>query len=178
MVVAVQRLCLIWDRPGAGLSGGERHQTVIPIKTLVRDGCWLKCTARSIYAKGELTFRMRILSFDRFVYTEIERGVTLRPIEEGAVRWLMMLEVVNLGKVSELFGYISDLMRVVDADGFQFERESGDAGLTFSDFAKRTGLSLGGLLPKIKAQGAVIFKVADEDMEYSLTFRNGTMEEI
>jgi hypothetical protein len=121
---------------------------------------------------------MRILSFDRFVYTEIERGVTLRPIEEGAVRWLMMLEVVNLGKVSELFGYISDLMRVVDADGFQFERESGDAGLTFSDFAKRTGLSLGGLLPKIKAQGAVIFKVADEDMEYSLTFRNGTMEEI
>jgi hypothetical protein len=98
------------------------------------------------------------------------------PIEEGAVRWLMKLEVVNLGKVSELFGYIKGEIRVVDTDGFEFEDD--DAGLYFSDFAKRIGLSLGGLVPKIKAQGAVIFKVPDEDTEYSLKFRRGTMEEI
>lgn len=149
---------------------------MIPIKSLVRDGCWLKCTARSKYVQHDLTFRMRILSFDRLDYAQIGRAVSLKPIEEGAVRWLMRLEVVNLGKVSELFGHITDEMRAVDADGFQFERD--DAGLRFSDFATRTGLSLGDLLPKLKAQGAVIFKVPDEDTEYSLTFRNGTMEEI
>lgn len=149
---------------------------MIPIKSLVRDGCWLKCTARSKYVQHDLTFRMRILSFDRLDYSQIGRAPSLVPIEEGAVRWLMKLEVVNLGKVSELFGFIAGEMRAVDADGFQFEEESGDAGLTFSDFAKHTGLSLGSLLPKLKAQGAVIFKVPDEDMEYSLTFRNGTME--
>ena len=67
-------------------------------------------------------------------------------------------------------------MHVVDGDGFQFEHD--DAGLYFSDFAKQIGLSLGSLLPKLKAQGAVIFKVPDEDMEYSLTIKDGTMEEI
>jgi hypothetical protein len=117
---------------------------------------------------------MRILSFDRLDYTQIGEAVT--PIEEGAVRWLMRLEMVNLSKVSVLFGFITDEMRVVDGDGFQFQRD--DAGLSFSDFSKRVGLSRGNLLPKIKAQGAVIFKVADEDTEYSLTFRNGTMEEL
>src|ERR1019366_5959290 len=128
MVVAVQRLCLIWERPGAGVSGREKDQGMIPIKSLVRDGCWLKCTAKGIYAKGELTFRRRILCFDRLDYSQIGRAPSLVPIEEGAVRWLMKLEVVNLGKVSELFGYITDEMRAVDADGFQFERD--DAGLT------------------------------------------------
>ena len=151
---------------------------MIPLKNLIRDGCWLKCTARSIYVKDELTFRMRILSFDRLDYTQIGRAPSLVPIEEGAVRWLLKLEVVNLGKVSELFGYIAGEMRLVDTDGFAFEEESGHAGLTFSDFAKGIGLSLGRLLPKIKAQGAVIFKVPDEDTEYLLKFRRGTMEEI
>jgi hypothetical protein len=119
---------------------------------------------------------MRILSFERLDYTQIGEAVSLRPIEEGAVRWLLRLEMVNLSKVSVLFGYITDEMRVVDGDGFQFQRD--DAGLYFSDFSNRIGLSLGYLSPKIKAQGAVIFKVADEDMEYSLTFRNGTIEEL
>jgi hypothetical protein len=149
---------------------------MIPIKSLVRDACWLKCTARSPFVKGELTFRMRILSFDHLDYTQIGRAVSLVPIDEGAVRWLMKLEVVNLGKVSQLFGYLATEMRVVDTDGFQFEEESGDAGLTFSDFARRIGLNQGTLLPKLKHKGAVIFKVPDEDTEYSLTFRNGTME--
>ena len=121
---------------------------------------------------------MRILSFDRLDYTQIGRAPSLVPIEEGAVRWLLKLEVVNLGKVSELFGYISGEMRLVDTDGFEFEIESDDAGLYFSDFGEQIGLNRGNVLPKIKAPGAVIFKVPDEDTEYSLKFRRGTMEEI
>lgn len=147
---------------------------MIPIKDLIRDGCWLKCTATNY--KGEMIFRMRILSFERLDYPNIQRGVTLSPIEEGAVRWLMKLEVVNLTKVSVLFGYLKEEMRVVDSDGFQFADD--DAGLYFSDFAKQIGLSHGDLLPKLKYQGAVIFKVPDEDLEYSLTIKDGTMEEI
>lgn len=151
---------------------------MIPIKRLVRDGCWLKCTARSKFVKDELTFRMRILSFDQLDYTQIGRAVSLEPIEEGAVRWIMKLEVVNLGKVSQWLGTITEEMRAVDTDGFQFEPESGDAGLHFSDFGRQIGLSQGRLLPKLKLQGAVIFKVPDEDAEYSLIFRSGTMEEV
>jgi hypothetical protein len=119
---------------------------------------------------------MRILSFERLDYAEIGRAVSLVPIEPGAVRWLMKVEVVNLSKASTLFGYIAAEMRTVDTDGFQFERDG--AGLIFSDFAKRIGLSRGSLLPKLKAQAAVIFKVPDEDTEYSLAFRSGTIEEI
>lgn len=77
-----------------------------------------------------------------------------------------------------MFGYITEQMRAVDTDGFQFEHERGDAGLNFSDFGRRIGLNQGTLLPKLKAQGAVIFKVPDEGTDYSLTFRSGTMEEI
>jgi hypothetical protein len=151
---------------------------MIPIKDLVRDGCWLKCTARNRWREdtSEYTFRMRILSFERLDYAQIGREKSLEPIEEGAVRWLMKLEVVNLCKVSVLFGHLKGEMRVVDGDGFQFEED--DAGLYFSDFAKETGLSLGYLVPKIKAQGAAIFKVPDEDTDYSLAIKDGTMGEI
>ncbi len=148
---------------------------MIPIKALVRDGCWLNCTVRSKFVQGEVTVRMRVLSFERLDYAEIGKAVSLEPIAEGAILWLLKLEVVNLCKASVLFGYLTEEMRVVDSDGFQFERD--DAGLYFSDFAKRVGLSLGSLLPKLKAQGAVIFKVPDEDSEFSLAFKNGSSGE-
>ena len=153
---------------------------MIPIKDLVRDGSWLKCMARNRWTKdtNEWTFRMRILSFERLDYPEMDRPLheQLTPTEEGAVWWLMKLEVVNLSKVSLLFGYLTQEMRVVDGDGFQFE--GGDGGLHFSDFGRQIGLSLGSLSPKLKAHGAVLFKVPDEDAEYSLTIKDGTMEEI
>jgi hypothetical protein len=153
---------------------------MIPIKDLVRDGYWLNCTARNRWTNdaAEWTFRMRIQSFERLDYPQTDRPLheQLKPIVEGAVWWLMKLEVVNLSKVSVLFGYLTQEMRVVDGDGFQFE--GGDGGLHFSDFGRQIGLSLGSLSPKLKAQGAVLFMVPDEDMEYSLTIKNGTMEEI
>jgi len=124
----------------------------------------------------EWIFRMRVLSFERLDYDEIGTAVSLRPAQEGAAHWIMKLEMVNLSKVSVLFGHLTEAMRIVDGDGFQFETDS--AGLTFSDYAKRIGLSLGRLPPKLKAQGAVIFKVPDDDMEYSLIFKNGSMTEI
>ena len=66
-------------------------------------------------------------------------------------------------------------MSVVDSEGFQFEED--DAGLYLCEFAKRVGLSLGSLTPKLKAQDAAIFKVPDEDTEYSLTIKDGSMDE-
>ena len=150
---------------------------MIPIKDLIRDGCWLKCTATSRWeGDSEYTFRIRVLSFERLDGAQVGRVASLKPIEEGAVLWLMKLQVVNLSKFSVLFGYIKQRMRVVDGDGFQFRED--DAGLYFSDFGKQTGLSLGDLVPKIKAQGAAIFKVPDEDAEYFLTIEDGTMEEV
>lgn len=151
---------------------------MIPIKNLVRDACWVKCTARNRWTKetDEWTFRMRISSFDRLDYSQIDRPERLNPVEAGAVLCLMTIEVVNLSKVSVIFGYLSQELRLVDGDGFQFEDD--DCGLHFGAFEKRIGLSLGTLLPKIKAQGAVIFKLPDEDTEYSLTIKCGTMEEL
>jgi hypothetical protein len=177
MVVAVRRIFAIWQRSRAGIFGREKYSKMIPIKNLVRDGGWMKCMARNRWTKDttEWTFRMRILSFELFDCSQVDKPERLKPIEVGAVRWLMKLEVVNLSKVSILFGYLTQEMRLVD--GFQFEEDSSDAGLTFSDFARRIGLSLGSLSPKIKAQGAVIFKLPDEDMEYLLTIKDGTIEE-
>ncbi len=153
---------------------------MIPIKNLVRDGCWLKCTARNRWTNDtdEWVFRLRIVSFERLIYPQRDRPLNeqLSPTEEGAVWWLMKLEVVNLSKVSTLFGYLRQEMRVVDGDGFQFE--GGNGGLCFSDFGRQIGLSLCSLSPKLKAQGAVLFKVPDEDTEYSLTIKDGTMQEI
>lgn len=124
---------------------------------------------------SECIFRLRILSFERLDYAQIGKAPRLEPIEEGAVRWLMRLEVVNLSKVNVLIESVRQTMRIVDGDGFQFERD--EAGLFLSDFAKRSGLGHFRLLPKLKVQAAVIFKVPDEDAEYSLTIKNGTMEE-
>ena len=151
---------------------------MIPIDDLLRDGCWLRCTTKNRWTKDtdEWTFRMRILSFERLDYSQVDRPEIRDSIPEGVLCWLMTVEVVNTTKVSVLFGYLKQQMRLVDCDGFQFEDD--DCGLYFSDFAKKTGLSLGSLLPKVKARGAVIFKVPDEDTNYSLAIKDGTMEEL
>lgn len=149
---------------------------MIPIKDLIRDGCWLKCTV-----KDGWTFQIRLLDFRRLDYTQVDRPEKATPIEEGAVRWLMELEVVNTSKVHVRSGDLVSPMRVVDNDGFEFEHDRDYHLCCVSAFAKVSGLTKffgEGLMPKVKIRGAVLFKVPDEDTEYSLAVHDGTIEEI
>jgi hypothetical protein len=103
------------------------------------------------------------------------------PIQEGAVRWIMGLEVVNTSKVYVSCGDLQNPMRIVDSDGFEFECHSDSHLGLWSKFAETSSLNNfygKSLMPKIKVRGAILFDLPDEDTEYSLTFKNGTMEEI
>lgn len=149
---------------------------MIPIKALIRDGSWLNCTVE----KGQ-TCRIRILKFERLDCAEVDSPEKADPVQEGAVRWIMELEVVNTSKVYIRCSDLEYPMRIVDSDGFQFERRSDDHLCLDSKFAKISGLKnfFGqSLMPKIKVRGAILFDLPDEDTEYALTLKNGTIEEI
>jgi hypothetical protein len=104
------------------------------------------------------------MSFERLDYSMVGKDANLTPIEEGAVRWVMKLEVVNLSKVRSSLYYLGNEMRVVDAEGFQFRLDT--ISSMYSYFTKQIGF-YDDLLSKVKYQGALIFKMADEDTEYS-----------
>jgi hypothetical protein len=148
---------------------------MIPIKALVRDGSWLNCTAREGW-----TFRIRILKFEKLDYAGVDSPEKADPVQEGAVRWIMELEVVNTSKAHVFVTELTFNMRVVDGDGFRFEKDLDSHLCCFSAFAKRSGLDklyFCSLMPKIKVRGAVLFRVPDEDTEYSLTIEDGTIQE-
>jgi hypothetical protein len=154
---------------------------MIPIKNLIRDGGWLKCSVNYPGSECPHTLQFRILRFEKVDYGEVDRPERAEEIEEGAVRWLMELEVVNISKTYASAGELTGSLRVVDGDGFIFKQDNDSHLCCFSEFAKRSGLKRlygGNLMPKIRVRGAMLFRVPDEDTEYALAIDKGTLEEV
>src|SRR6185437_9355632 len=120
MVMAVRRVLVSCGGSRANIFSRESgRRQMIPLKRLVRDGCWVKCTAKNKFhgrEPAEWEFRIRVLSFERLDYSQIEKPERLRPVEAGAALWLMKLELVKVSKDSAYFDEWAEGMRVVDAD--------------------------------------------------------------
>jgi len=165
----------------------------IPINYSIETGAWLHCrTEERSWEWGSMEsvaidFRVRVVSFGKIEIMEIDDPNKIElPLESGNL-WLLEVNVVNLTKKEiESFPINSSLI-LVDQDDFEFIPTS-DRHLTTSEYGMSKGLNLlngwsgsdcGIFMPKIAVRGSLAFLLPDEDDAlYSLSVRNGSIQEI
>jgi hypothetical protein len=154
---------------------------MVPVKEAIQTGAWFLFFSND----DEFKFRLRVLSFTKLDLTLVDKPEEIGNHELGADWWLMQIEAVNLTKRSVQPEDLARRILLVDQDGFEFKVER-DYHLTYgSQFGKQSGLyrfalwSLDHeLIPKTKAVGAIPFRIpADDEAEYSLAMKDGTVRE-
>lgn len=149
---------------------------MIPIKEAISSGAWLHCEYK-ISSDDELTqFRIKILSYKKLDFSQVDNPERINFKDEGTIIWIMDLEVINLTKeaISPIYGPGSIVL--VDQDGFKFEYFNDDHLQLYSRFAIESKLMrffAQKLIPKIKATGAILFQLPDDDDEavYSISLK-------
>ena len=149
---------------------------MIPIKQLIRDGNWL-----NLSLPEEVLFRIRVNSFAPFDYAGVDNPEKCEALPAGVLRWIMRLDVLNASKFYVHSSNLKRSLRVIDGEGYSFEVDSDGHLCCLSDFAKRSGLYalfFERLMPKVAISGAVLFRLPDEETEYSLDVAKGTLAEL
>lgn len=147
----------------------------IPLKEAIEAGAWLECHAK--WCSEELYFRFRVTGFRRSSVEEIDRSKVNDVLVEGLL-WLLSLEAVNLANSPVGTWKLRYAIKLVDQDGFEFEplgRTSLDSdeqsGLRqFSGWSSNTPLS-----PQAKASGSIPFALPDEESNYYLAIKDGSI---
>lgn len=139
-----------------------------PLKQAIQSGGWLQCTGYDYDV--DLHFRVRVLGFSPTTLeelTENEPDTQINAELEG-VLWILFLEVVNLNKKPVAAHDLYMIVKVTDADGYQFDPFEEETDLYDIKPFDRFGYSAGPLSPKLKAKGAIAFVLPDEESDYNL----------
>ncbi len=152
---------------------------MVPIKEAISSGAWLHC--EYTYRDELIKFRLKVISFRKLNLSEVDEPENIKVIDSNANYWLMEIEVINLIKepLSPTFG--PDQIILIDQDGFKFH-VSHDTHLRLSsEFSKKSRMDrffATDLIPKAKAIGTIPFQLPEDDeAEYSLSLKNGTVRE-
>jgi len=151
----------------------------IPLKEAIASGAWLECHINAFRYDVERGCRLRVVAFERKSVEEIVEVPLDMEFRVEGVLWVLSIEVVNLSKTPMRASRIKRSIRLVDKDGFEFEPfkthleyYSKCAGLErFTDGSPA-------LSPKIKASGAILFVLPDEENTYYLTIKDGNIREV
>jgi hypothetical protein len=152
---------------------------MIPIKEAINSGAWLHCEI--VFSNGTNMFRLRIISFRKLKLSEVDEPDKIKEIDSNTSYWIMDIEVINLTKEPISTSDSTDLIILIDQEGFQFP-VFGDGHLRCSSkFAEKSLLKRFygmNLIPKIKAVGAIPFQLPDDDdAVYSISLKKGTISE-
>lgn len=152
---------------------------MILIKESINSGIWLYRTYTDNNNQS-FNFGLKILSFRKLNLKEVDNPEKVDLKDEGAVIWIMEIEVVNMSQ-DPLSTYEMNELILIDQDGFKFHVFDDDHLRYYSQFANKTNMNrLFGshLIPKIKAKSAIPFQLPDDDEAvYSISVRNGSIKE-
>ena len=139
-----------------------------PLKKAIQSGAWLECIGN--YFDEPIHFRIRILGFSP---TSVEEVIASNPDEDleldlEGVLWTLFLEAVNLSKKPIDPYKLRGLLKVADADGYEFSpfRQEIDVIEPYRRFSGWS--SVPPLSPKLKAKGGIAFVLPDEETDYFL----------
>ena len=153
---------------------------MIPIEDAISTGDWFHC---DIFLSAR--FRIKIISFKKLNLLEVDDPEKIGVIENNKIIWIMDVEIINLSKgpISpvEMYGQLY----LVNQKGIKF-RVYKDNHLCYnSEFSKNRKLSrffgsLKFLNPKIKAIGAILFQLPEDDYDakYSISPRGGNIKKV
>ncbi len=152
---------------------------MILLKDVIDAGNWFHCE----YKRGNQSyqFRLRILSFQKLDLTQVDEPEKIS-LEKETTIWLMEAEMINLTKEPISSGVIG-YMDLKNQKGMKYHMSFDSHLLAFSEFGKMKRLNRFNtqlLIPKIKAVGAIILRlpVNDDNAEYSISIRNGSICEV
>jgi len=161
----------------------------IPIKYVIDSGAWFKYHGENISCGqycGPVDFRFRVLSFDMINLNYVDESEKFNrdynPLSEGNY-WIMKVEIVNLTKIILHCSHLSNMIVVLDQDGFEFSTADWPL-LSDSEYAEKSGLyDLPAFMtPKIKYIGAIAYFLPKEDgTEYFLSVNSlegGNIQEV
>lgn len=162
----------------------------IPVNHVIDSGAWFKYYGEKISCGrywGPVDYRFRVLSFGRINLNDIDEPDKLDMREYnllGGDFWIMKVEIVNLTKVKLYTGYLTQVIVVLDQDGYEYFHVN-DMHLTLNSvYSKKTGLYAfhADLTPKIKYTGAIAyFLPKEEGAEYFLSVNSligGNIQEV
>jgi hypothetical protein len=145
----------------------------ILISEAIQGGNWYDCQ----YERNDeqVHFKLRILAFRKTSVQEIKPDSDEHT--EG-VLWIMEIEVVSLNKRPLEAYKVRRSIELEDHEEFVFEvftegklDSDEKSGLhRFSSWSSNPSLS-----PKIKAWGSILFRLPEEDAQYSLVIKNGSV---
>lgn len=144
----------------------------VKLREAIAGGHWYDCTAERY--NESLHFKVRVVAFSQTSAQEIDPDSEEE--FEGDL-WLLKIEVVNLDKRPVEVSYVRDVLELEDDEGYVFQPFTA----TDLDLDRESGLlRLSGgsgtpLSPKLKASGAVLFVLPQEDSEYSLSIQEGSI---
>ena len=150
---------------------------MVPIKEAISSGAWLHFSNED----ESVQFRLRAIAFRKVDLTEIDNPENIKAID-GNTQWrILEIEVINLSKKNIYSSDGPGKILLSDHDGYQFTVTYDEHLWRRSELGKRLGLKrfyFEILIPKTKAVGAIAFLLPDDDeAEYSLSLKNGTVRE-
>ncbi len=152
----------------------------IPVEEAINSGSWFQCCSGSDGHYEEYSFRIKILSFEKIIMSEIDNSEQINLEIEGGDLWIMKLQIINFNKKKE--GIIDSLIQITDEENYEFGKASDNHLCCSSKYAETSGLKkLFGeyYMPKIKYTGAFIYLLPKEDnAKYFLTVPGGNIREV
>ena len=157
---------------------------MIPIKEAISSGAWFHCEYKYSSDEELTKFRIKILSFQKLDLSQVDNPERIDIKDDGTMIWIMYLEVINLTTKAIYPTDGPSQIILIDQDGFKFE-DFGDSHLRcYSEFAERSKLKrffAEKLIPKIKATGAILFQLPDDDeakYSISISVKGGSIKEV
>lgn len=151
--------------------------STVPMKEALATGAWLECQ------NNKYEFRIKAISFDRVDLNEID-NISRVDVDLTAGRfYIFKFELVNLNKEAAFVSLLAHEITLIDKDGYEFMPFNDDYLMLISNFAAKTSLrafafsKANRLNPKLKMIGANAIMLPDEDNEYSIGLKNGTVHE-
>jgi len=159
---------------------------MVPVKEAINSGAWLHCEYQNEDYELDtlIKFRIKIKSLQKINLKHIDEPEEIGILDENANLWLMKIEFINLNKKPLDDFYGPNQLILIDQEGFNFHIFEDSHICCHSKFAKKTKLIRftclsDDLSPKIKAIGALLFQLPDDDeAEYFIALKeNGIVQE-
>jgi hypothetical protein len=145
----------------------------VSISEAIQNGNWYDC--KSERYDEQIHFKLCILDFRKTSAQEIKPDSDEQT--EGAL-WIMEIKVISLNKRPLEAYKVRDSIELEDHEEFVFEAFTEGkldldekSGLRrFSGWSSNSPLS-----PKIKAWGSILFRLPEEEAQYSLLIKDGSV---
>jgi len=156
---------------------------MINIKDAIESGDFLSLSFCD-YDKNAFAFQIRCIDFYKVDMSLVDINEDVKEVESDSNLWIIDLDVINLNKKVYDAHMLTELIKLVDDEGFEFCVITDWELLSSTEFGKSSKIDIFSyqahqkLKPKIIKNGAMAFELPDYFDELFLHVEGGNIETI